>query len=250
MEYRSSAVLNELRGDFNGTHLALVPDVEAVADDMRAGDPAVSEFQQRLMRAPVGMVWYVARSFQHPGGWSIHAAVALRTKHDIRLYDMDGAEGDDWKDGPASTRMDVDFREFFCDCSKQEEGDVLKFNSSYHYCLFLPLGTLDTSTVRATAYRVKADPSMRHYNYLENNCQNFAARLIAELFNGVPERYALVMGKVMPAAHSSLVDAGVAADWIATGALAAAFLTPFGLLALLGLPTSAAVAAGGGAVAK
>jgi len=250
MEYNSSAVLNELRGDFNGTHLALVPDVEAVADDMGPGDEALAELKQRLMRAPTGMVWYVARSFEHPGGWSIHAAVALRTAEDICIYDMDGAEGDDWTDGPASTRMDYDFRDFFCDCTKQEGGPILQFDSKHHFCLFLPLGTLDPSTVREKAYQVKREPSLQHYNYLKCNCQTFAARLIAELFNGVPERYSLVMSKVMPSAHSSLVDAGVAADWITTGMLAGAFLTPLGLLALGGLPMAAGAAAGGGAIAK
>jgi hypothetical protein len=217
---------------------------------MEPGIAAIRAFKRGLMKAPVGMVWYVARSFEHAGGWSIHAAVGVRTETDIVFFDLDGAEGDDWMSGPGSFRAKLPFEKFF-DVGEDSEEEFLQFDAQHHYCLFLPLSTRSVGSVVATAKRVAEDPAMSTYHYLTCNCQNYSVRVIVELFGGVPELLALVLQKVMPAAHTALVDAGLAADWAATATLGITVIFPPAFFVTMALgPLVAAGAATTGAVAK
>mmetsp|Transcript_35280 Transcript_35280/g.88888 ORF Transcript_35280/g.88888 Transcript_35280/m.88888 type:complete len:276 (-) Transcript_35280:302-1129(-) len=216
MSYDTPSLLATLsRDDFSGGHLKLLPDGHSgrhqVADDMKKGLAAIRELKMNFMPAPQGTVWYVARTFQHRAGWSVHGAVAVRTddvEGGIALYDLDGAEGEDWKEGPSSFRSDLRFEEFFTGCGKASaDNKVMSFAQDKHFCIFVPITISSHREVSLIAHSLKEHPHFARYHYLNCNCHSYAVRIIMQLCNGMPEFLALVLCKVIPKAHSSVAGA-------------------------------------------
>lgn len=256
MSYNSQNLLEALRSDdFSGQHLDLLPDGHSgrtqVADDMSAGISAIMKFKRNLLQAPHGTVSYVARTFQHPGGWSVHAAVAFTSSHtgEIWLWDLDGAEGEDWTDGPSSFRNSIEFEEFFKGCLKAGDDDFMSFDQEEHFCIFVPIATSSYRQVNGIAQNLQRNPHFARYHYLKCNCQTYAVWIIADLCNGMPEFLALVLQKIIPSVHSSVAGAGGVADWTATVGMGLVVAVPLVGIPFLPLIASAVGAgAGGGAV--
>jgi len=59
---------------------------------------------------------------------------------DIVLFDLDGASGDDWKDGPSVFRRELSVGEFFQDVDKNSELDeIMSFAKRERICMFVPM---------------------------------------------------------------------------------------------------------------
>lgn len=257
MGYDTRSLLAALRpDDFSSGHLSLLPEGHSgrrqFADDMEAGSEAIGELKTLLLGAPLGTVWYVARTFQHPGGWSVHAAVAVRAadaQGGILFWDLDGAEGEDWTDGPSSFRSDLPFEEFFTGCCKGDDEEVMSFAEDEHFCIFVPIIVSSHHEVSRIAHNLMRRPEFANYHYLNCNCQGYAVRIISDLCSGVPELLALFLQKVIPNVHSSVAGAGESADWATTVGLGLMLAVPlFALPLALALPSAVGAAAGGGAV--
>lgn len=208
MSYDTPSVMGSLRNGFSGSHLELLPEGHAgrrqVEDDMGAN--ALSCLERHLQEAPRGTVWYVARTFKHAAGWSVHSAVAIQAAGNILLFDLDGADGDDWSEGPSLFRYDLPFLEFFKGVTGEGDDDIMSFTEAEHFCMFVPICTKDNHDVREAASSLRSRPEFATYHYKKCNCHKYAVEVFNEMCDGVPEILSLVMHHIIPKMHRTMLS--------------------------------------------